>query len=240
MKASRLIFAIVGIVASSSCAHLRPLKNPVPYELSCAGNQGDQVIRFLEELVFALRRAPGLAWSGPNPEPWTGPLNRDALIVLHPEIMAGKREHYPVFGRVPNRRPAFDGTVLATSTGACPRGQLALCIEKVVADAGRAGKKLSRNKRSSLRRPRPSEACWASPLELYRRCRDPYRIRGPMTSLTPSERCEACDGFLVPPELLDPTEQTALSEIKPDYVCIRCQRPYCWRGNPPRLVSVRS
>ena len=59
-----------------------------------------------------------------------------------------------------------------------------------------------------------------------------------MTMLTPYERGQVCDGWLVPPLLLDPTEKSP-DTTDADYVCIRCLLTYYWRGKPPRLVCVR-
>jgi len=47
-------------------------------------------------------------------------------------------------------------------------------------------------------------------------------------------RCESCDGVLVPPQLL-----TGPARRDAAYVCIRCNRPYHWIGDPPRLNVVR-
>src|SRR5712671_449599 len=89
---SRLIVAIVGVVACSGCAHLRPQKSPIPYEFFYGG-QGQSVvgpsssplpgqsIQFLQDLQIALQRTSGLAWSGATRQPPTGPLNRDALLI---------------------------------------------------------------------------------------------------------------------------------------------------------------
>jgi hypothetical protein len=63
--------------------------------------------------------------------------------------------------------------------------------------------------------------------------------RFPMTTLTPAERCLICDGWLVPPQLVDPDQSRKVDVSEADYVCIKCLRPYYWRGNPPRLVCLR-
>ncbi len=60
-----------------------------------------------------------------------------------------------------------------------------------------------------------------------------------MTRLLPQQRCEVCGGSLVPPKLLDLNPMNAPEASEPDYVCVECQRPYHWRGNPPRLASLR-
>jgi hypothetical protein len=54
-----------------------------------------------------------------------------------------------------------------------------------------------------------------------------------VTKLAFADRCHFCGGLLVPPEALPyPTRVDA------DYVCLRCERPYRWVGNPPRLTTI--
>ena len=56
-----------------------------------------------------------------------------------------------------------------------------------------------------------------------------------MTKLTADEKCVACGGVLVPPEL------TSVFVTPPgtDYVCLSCGRPYQWTtGNPPTLIVM--
>jgi len=57
-----------------------------------------------------------------------------------------------------------------------------------------------------------------------------------MTRLEPGERCDACGGQLVPPQIvngLGPSHDA-------DYICLRCRRAYRWTmDNPPRLLASR-
>jgi hypothetical protein len=54
-----------------------------------------------------------------------------------------------------------------------------------------------------------------------------------MTRLIFPDPCRSCGGILVPPEFLPhPTRVGA------DYVCLRCERPYRWVGDPPQLVTA--
>jgi len=55
-----------------------------------------------------------------------------------------------------------------------------------------------------------------------------------MTKLIPDNRCESCNGLLVPPAITD----WASIHASADYVCLQCARPYNWRGQPPRLVTL--
>jgi hypothetical protein len=53
-----------------------------------------------------------------------------------------------------------------------------------------------------------------------------------MTNLAFPDPCLSCGGLLVPSEVLpDPTRVA-------DYVCLRCERPHRWVGNPPRLATI--
>jgi hypothetical protein len=57
-----------------------------------------------------------------------------------------------------------------------------------------------------------------------------------MTRLEPDERCDACGGELMPPQIVSglPPSHDA------DYVCLRCGRAYEWTmDNPPRLIASR-
>src|SRR6202011_3162285 len=145
MKAPRLIVAIIGIVACSSCAHVRPQnKAEIPYEFAYVANEGEQVIRFLQDLELGLQRAPGLAWSGATRQPPIALLNRDALMIWVKKswLGQGKGVRYLVEFRTVWEHPPFDGTLLVTSAGGCPQDQLSRCLEKVATDALKAGKKL--------------------------------------------------------------------------------------------------
>lgn len=54
-----------------------------------------------------------------------------------------------------------------------------------------------------------------------------------MMKLTFPHPCRSCGGLLVPPAVLpNPTYADA------DFVCLRCERPYRWVGDPPRLLTV--
>jgi len=55
-----------------------------------------------------------------------------------------------------------------------------------------------------------------------------------MTRLSPVEKCVVCGGLLVPPELA--SAFTISKEA--DFVCLRCGRPYRWRGEPPQLTLL--
>jgi uncharacterized protein with PIN domain len=57
-----------------------------------------------------------------------------------------------------------------------------------------------------------------------------------MTKLIPDERCDKCDGPLVPPEIAPMGRRSTSDLERPDYVCLLCRRGFYWRGNPPRLV----
>ena len=57
----------------------------------------------------------------------------------------------------------------------------------------------------------------------------------------PGLRCEECGGLLVEARALGGVETTGTPEIGSlDYVCIECQRPYAWQGDPPKLVPEGS
>jgi hypothetical protein len=55
-----------------------------------------------------------------------------------------------------------------------------------------------------------------------------------MTTLISDQDCSACGGVLVPPRV------SPAKNIPPgtDYICWRCELPYRWFGNPPRLVPI--
>jgi hypothetical protein len=54
-----------------------------------------------------------------------------------------------------------------------------------------------------------------------------------MTRLICPEPCHSCGGLLVQPEVLpEPVRVDA------NYVCLRCERPYRWVGDPPRLATI--
>ena len=55
--------------------------------------------------------------------------------------------------------------------------------------------------------------------------------------LTPSQRCEACGGSLVTPDVYGLLVPGSPGHASPDYICVECQRPHYWRGKPPQLVS---
>jgi hypothetical protein len=57
-----------------------------------------------------------------------------------------------------------------------------------------------------------------------------------MIAQMPNQRCEECGGSLVEPHTLSGLDAAESSDSDgPDYVCIECQRPYSWQGDPPRL-----
>jgi hypothetical protein len=152
MKASRLIAAIVGVVSCSGFVQIRAQQNPViPFEFGGSAMVGDQVVRFEQDLLVALRHARGLAWSGDTRQPRTGPLNRDALMIwlVKSSLEDGNRVRYLVEFRTGGERGA-DGVLLGTSTDGCLQDQLSPCIEKVIADALETGKKLPKYGSSSL------------------------------------------------------------------------------------------
>jgi hypothetical protein len=57
-----------------------------------------------------------------------------------------------------------------------------------------------------------------------------------MTGLSGHQKCESCDGLLVPP-IIAPGFRVPEGT---DYVCLTCGRPYRWVGDPPRLMTVVS
>jgi hypothetical protein len=54
-----------------------------------------------------------------------------------------------------------------------------------------------------------------------------------MTRLAFPDPCRSCGGLLVPPEVLPHAARPGA-----DYVCLRCERPYRWVGDPPRLITT--
>jgi uncharacterized protein with PIN domain len=58
-----------------------------------------------------------------------------------------------------------------------------------------------------------------------------------MTKLVADQKCERCNGMLVPPEVQPPII-TKVPDDPPDYVCAGCGQSYRWAGNPPTLVAV--
>ena len=57
-----------------------------------------------------------------------------------------------------------------------------------------------------------------------------------MTKLSPDVCCQLCGGVLLPPNILPP--RVWPSRETPDYVCEKCEQPFWWRGNPPKLVGM--
>lgn len=54
-----------------------------------------------------------------------------------------------------------------------------------------------------------------------------------MTKLAADATCKACGGMLVPPEVANVKVPEGT-----DYVCLKCETPYRWLGNPPRLLPI--
>jgi hypothetical protein len=61
-----------------------------------------------------------------------------------------------------------------------------------------------------------------------------YNPDSVMTELISDQDCSRCGGVLVPLQV------SRAKQIPPgtDYVCLKCDLPYRWFGNPPRLVAI--
>ena len=51
-----------------------------------------------------------------------------------------------------------------------------------------------------------------------------------VTKLAADQRCDRCDGLLVPPHVIGSAFKTLA-----DYVCATCAKPFHWVGDPPIL-----